>query len=250
MEVVMLAKRYLDRVRQMLDEIEQTELGRIEQAGQMIAESLVAGGAFFITQIGHGTMPELLHRGGGLLCLKGFHPTWNVPSEVAACRKNRPREEEINAQDEMMLAAVKSSELRPGDCVLVGSVSGRTAWAVSLALALKACGARVIGLVALDYAARVESAHPSGKLLNEVCDLVIDMRVPFGDGSLEVAGLEPPALPLSGVSQATICWMICGAVIAQMLARGLTPGVYMSANREGGPEFNKAQEEQFAKLGY
>lgn len=246
----MLAKRYLDRVRQMLDEIEQAEQPKIEQAGQIIADSLSNGGAFFITQIGHGTMPELLHRGGGLVCLRGFHPTWAVPGDVAQCHKGRARDEAIEPTDEMMLAAVKSSELRAGDCVLVGSVSGRTSWAVSLALALKACGATVIGLVALDYAATVKSAHPSGKLLNEICDLVIDMRVPVGDGSLAVEGLEPPALPLSGVSQATICWMICGEVIDQMLARGLTPGVYQSANKEGGPEFNKTQQEQFDKLGY
>lgn len=246
----MLGKRYLDRVRQMLDEIEQTEIDRIEQAGQMVADCVTNGGAFFITQIGHGTMPELLHRGGGLICLRGFHPTWSVPEDVAECHRERPRAKNINIQDEMMLAAVKASQLRPGDCVLVGSVSGRTAWAVSLALALKACGARTIGLVALDYAKEVSSTHPSGKLLNDVCDLVIDMRVPFGDGSLAVEGLETPALPLSGISQAAICWMVCGEVIDKILEKGLTPGVYMSANREGGPEFNKKQEEQFAKLGY
>ena len=246
----MLAQRYLDRIRQMLDEIEQLQMDKIEQAGQMIADSLAKGGAFFITPIGHGTMPELLHRGGGLVCLRGFNPTWSVPSDVAACHRGRPREEEVVAQDEMTLAAVKSSEIRPGDCVLVGSVSGRTASAVALSLALKQCGATVIALVALDYAAKVQSAHPSGKLLNEVADLVIDMRAPYGDGSLDVEGLEAPALPLSGVSQATICWMVCAEVMEQMLARGLTPGVYMSANREGGSEYNKGLQEQFDKVGY
>lgn len=249
-EANMLAERYLNRVREMLDEIEHAELDKIEQAGRMAADSLQNGGAFFITQIGHGTMPELLHRGGGLLCLKGFHPTWNLPADVAVCHRGRPREEDVVAQDEMMRAAVKSSELRAGDCVLVGSVSGRTAWAVSLALALKEARAKVIALVAMDYASKVESAHPSGKLLNEAADLVIDMRVPFGDASLDVEGLEAPALPLSGISQATICWMICAAVIEEMLSRGLTPGVYMSANREGGPEYNKQLEQQFNELGY
>jgi len=248
--MTMLSERYLNRVRQMLDEIEATELDKIEQAGQMIADSLASGGAFFITPIGHGTMPELLHRGGGLVCLRGFNPTWSVPADLAACHRGRPRPEPVEPQDEMVLAAVKSSEIRAGDCVLVGSVSGRTSSAVALSLALKACGATVIALVALDYAANVKSAHPSGKLLNEVADLVIDMRVPYGDGSLEVEGLEAPALPLSGVSQATICWMISAAVMEKMLAKGLTPGVYMSANREGGPEYNRKLQEDFDKVGY
>jgi uncharacterized phosphosugar-binding protein len=246
----MLSRRYLNRVRQMLDEIEETELEKIEQAGQMIADSLANGGAFFITPIGHGTMPELLHRGGGLVCLRGFSPSWSIPSDLAACHRGRPRPEPVDQYDEMALAAVKSSELRPGDCVLVGSVSGRTSSAVSLTLALKACGITTIALVALDYASKVESGHPSGKLLNEIADLVIDMRVPYGDGSLQVEGLEAPALPLSGVSQATICWMISAAAMEKMLAKGLSPGVYMSANREGGPEYNKALQEQFDRVGY
>ena len=76
------------------------------------------------------------------------------------------------------------------------------------------------------------------------------MRVPFGDASVEVEGLEAPVLPTSGVSQATICWMICAAAIEGLLARGLTPSVYLSANREGGNEFNQEQEKRFAEQGY
>jgi uncharacterized phosphosugar-binding protein len=246
----MLSQRYLDRIRQMLDEIEQTQLSKIEQAGQMIAHSLAHEGAFFITPIGHGAMPELLHRGGGLVCLRGFNPTWQIAAEVAACRRDRPRADEITMPDEMMRAAVRASEIRPGDCVLMGSVSGRTISAVSLALALKEHGATVIALVALDYAAQVESAHPSGQLLSDIADLVIDVRAPYGDGSLEVTGIEAPCLPISGVAQATICWAVCGAVIEQMLARGLTPGVYMSANRAGGPEYNRQLQIQFDQSGY
>lgn len=247
----MLSLRYLNRVRQLLDELEATELDKINQAGEMVAESLANGGCFFITPIGHGTMPELLHRGGGLLALKGFNPTWNLTAgDIAQCRRNRPRAEALDPTDEMARAAVRASELRPGDVVLVGSVSGRTASAVSMAQALKENGAKLIALVALDYAREVKSAHHSGKLVHDFADLVIDMRVPFGDASLEVEGLQAPVLPLSGVSQATICWMICAAVIDALMARGLTPSVYLSANREGGPEFNAEQEKRFAELGY
>lgn len=247
----MLAQRYLNRVRQLLDEVEATELTAINQAGELIADSLANGGCFFITPIGHGTMPELLHRGGGMLALKGFNPTGALPGgDVAQCRRGRPRDENLNVGDEMARAAVKCSELRAGDVVLVGSVSGRTASAVSLAMALKEAGAKLVALVAKDYATEVTSAHPSGKLVHDFADVVIDMRVPFGDASVEVEGLEAPVLPTSGVSQATICWMICAAAIEALMARGLTPSVYLSANREGGNEFNQEQEKRFAEQGY
>jgi uncharacterized phosphosugar-binding protein len=247
----MLSLRYLNRVRQLLDEIEATELPKINQAGELIADSLANGGCFFITPIGHGTMPELLHRGGGLLALKAFNPTWNLTAgDIAQCRRGRPRQEEVSAADDMAHTAVKCSEVRPGDCVLVGSVSGRTASAVSMAQALQEAGAKLIALVALDYAKEVESAHPSGKLVHEFADIVIDMRVPCGDASVEVEGLEAPVLPTSGVSQVTICWMICAAAIDALMARGLTPSVYLSANREGGPEFNQEQEKRFAEQGF
>jgi uncharacterized phosphosugar-binding protein len=246
-----LAQRFLDRVRQLLDELEATQMESIERAGRLVADTMASGGAFVVGPIGHGITDELLHRGGGLMALKRFNPTWNLTAaDLPECLRGRPRTESVDVTDEMLLASIRASELRPGDCVLIGSVSGRTAQYVALTLALQKCGIKVIALVALDYAAEVTSAHHSGKMINEIADVCLDLKVPFGDACLEVEGLETPALPLSGVSEATISWMLCATVIETLLNKGLTPSIYRSANRVGGPEFNQEAEARCQRQGY
>lgn len=246
----MLAQRFLNRVRTLADDIEATQMANIEKAARLAAEAMMSGHAFFMTEVGHGTQLELQHRGGGLVALRPFKPAWSNAATVGRCLAGRPREDGADAADAMMLAAVKNSELRPGDCVIVGSVSGRTKSTISLCLALRECGARLVGLTAMEYAAKVTSGHPSGKMLHELCDVVIDTCVPYGDACLEVDGLASPAVPLSGVAHATICWMICAEIMDVMIAAGKPPSVYMSANREGGPEYNRAQDERYNSLGY
>jgi len=142
------------------------------------------------------------------------------------------------------------SNIRAGDVVFVGSVSGRNIYPIETAIQCREIGARVIVLTALEYTEQVTSAHPSGKKLKDVGDLVIDICAPFGDASVEVEGLPTKALPVSGVAFITLMWMICGEAIEKMLARGLRPHVYMSHNREGGPEFNEHELAEYNKTGY
>jgi len=247
----MLARRYLDRVRQLLDDIEQTQMDQIQAAGDLIAEAMASGHAFVVGPIGHGITDELLNRGGGLMAIKRFNPTWNLTgADLPEALRGRPRADGEHPEDDLLEAAIRASELRPGDCLILGSVSGRTGHYVALTQALQKCGVKVIALVALDYAREVTSAHHSGKMINEIADVVIDLKVPFGDGCLDVEGIDTPVLPLSGVSQATICWLVIATIMETLLARGLAPSVYRSANREGGPEYNKEHEALCQKQGY
>ena len=215
----MLAKRYMKAVRGLLDRIGSEQTANIEKAGEMIAECWASGGAVFITEMGHGTAQELSNRAGGFMGLKHLKP---------------------DAKD----------DVKAGDVVLVGSVSGRNTAPIELAIQCREIGARVIVLTALEYTAQVTSAHPSGKKLADVGDLVIGLCAPYGDASLEVEGLPVKALPVSGVAFICILWMICGEAIEKMLARGLRPHVYMSANRPEGPEFNEKALAECAETGY
>ena len=75
---------------------------------------------------------------------------------------------------EQVRLAVRLSELRAGDALMVASVSGRTLQTVELALAARALGVTVIGLTSLEYTAQVESDHPSGQKLCDAAGIVID----------------------------------------------------------------------------
>ena len=215
----MPANRYLETIRDLLGRIGAEQMANIEKAGDMIADCWASGGAVFITDMGHGTAQEMLNRAGGLMALK------HLKSDA-------------------------KEELKAGDVVFVGSVSGRNEAPIELAMECRRIGAKVIALTAMEYTAQVSSLHPSGKKLAEVGDLVIDICAPYGDASLDVEGLPVKALPISGVAFIVILWTICGEAIEKMLARGLRPHVYMSHNREGGPEFNEKELAECNRIGY
>lgn len=246
----MLAQNYLDTIHALLDRISAEQMANIEKAGQMIADSWAAGGAVFITDMGHGTASEMTNRAGGLMALRRFGFGMHLDNPVAECQQGRPRPDPIEPDLEQARAAVRTSQLRAGDVVLVGSVSGRNRAPIEMAIQCREIGCKVIVLTALEYTAKVTSAHPSGKKLLDIADLVIDICAPYGDASQEVEGLPCKVLPVSGIGFIATLWAICGTAMEMMLAKGLRPHVYTSHNREGGPEFNEKQLAEYNKTGY
>jgi uncharacterized phosphosugar-binding protein len=245
-----MIERYADAVHTLLDRMIREQGPNIEKAGEMLAECWAAGGAVFITDMGHGVASELLGRAGGLMALRRFGFNMHLDDGIADCRKGRPRAEPIEADVEHIRAAIRTSQLRAGDVILVGSVSGRNPRPIDLAMECRRIGVKVVVLTSLEYTSQVTSLHPSGKKLADVGDLVIDICAPFGDAAVDVDGLPVKALPVSGIAFITVLWMICGRAIEEMLARGLRPRVYMSNNRPGGPGFNENELAEYNRVGY
>jgi len=151
---------------------------------------------------------------------------------------------------ESVRLAVQTSNMRAGDVLMLGSVSGKNRVPIELAIRCREIGVKVVAITSLTYTAQVESLHPSGKKLCDVADVVIDNGAPYGDAACELPGLEVRALPVSGVSAIVIGWMIWEAVIAKMAAAGTPPTVFQSFNRAGGPEFYKKMRDQYEERGY
>jgi len=246
----MLALEYAQFVHETVKRIESTQMNSIERAAEMIAQALVNGRTFWVHKIGHGGERELVNRAGGLMATRVFPSDFRVDSPTADCQKSQPRPEQTDLDLEAIRLAVKSSEMRAGDVLMLASVSGRNRDPIELALAAQGVGAAVVGITSLEYTARVESLHPSGKRLCEVADIVIDNCAPFGDACLEVQGYPHKALPISGVAHIVIGWMICAQVIEKLQAMGKQPHVYMSQNRPGGPEYNQRALQEFNQVGY
>jgi uncharacterized phosphosugar-binding protein len=145
---------------------------------------------------------------------------------------------------------VSLSRLRAGDVLVVSSVSGRNGPPVELALACRERGVRTVGLTSMPYTSRVVSLHPSGKRLFEAVDVTIDIGVPYGDAGVAIEGLEHEAVPLSGVAMVVSGWLLWGTVMARMGAEGDAPSVFVSHNREGGPERNEKSRSRYQERGY
>ena len=125
------------------------------------------------------------------------------------------------------------------------SNSGRNPLPVELAMHAQEAGIKVIAVTAVEVSSAGTSRAKSGKRLFECADVVLDNKSSFGDAALEVEGL---ATRVGGTSLYTGCLLLDCAVMESidiLLERGVQPPLFMSANVDGGPEFNQRLLDQF-----
>jgi uncharacterized phosphosugar-binding protein len=244
----MLTEQYFEKLRGLIDAIA-AQPEPIRQAAKMCADALAHGGAIHIFDSGHMVSSELVHRAGGLAALSQLAFSLNVVNPV------RTRAEAaLPAGNTLSFGYIahifESNQLRPGDVLFVGSVSGKTANVVELALQARAHGLKVIAITALAYSSKLTSEHPSGKHSYEVADLALDNHAPFGDAMIEVEGLDYPICPASGFGAATVMWAVVAGMVEEMLANGLQPTVFPSVNRPEGPALLSKVEAEALRKGY
>lgn len=241
---------YLKAVRGILDFYEKTQGEAVERAAEMVADSVLNGGTVHLAAIGHSNEHDFLNRAGGPAFLQALAFSYSINDPVPDCLKNRPQATPFDREIEFVRFALRAGNLRKGDVVAVGSVSGRNIRPVEIALACRELGIKTIGFTSLAYTANVTSAHPSGKKLADVADVVIDNGAPYGDAAVPIPGYDFPLMPLSGVSMTVGGWMIWGRAMEKMAARGTPASVFMSVNREGGQAVYDKNRERYQKLGY
>lgn len=245
-----VVQSYMRTAHQLLERIEKTQATAIETAAEAVAAAMLNKCAIHCAGLGHGIAGDFINRAGGLAAVLAFSHKFEISDPVPACLKQRPDDKPIDREIEAVRLAVHAGNLRRGDVMLVGSVSGRTSGQVELALACLERGLTVIAFTSLEYSARTPSLHPSGKRLNEAATVVIDLCVPYGDACVDVPGLAIKAIPLSGLATLVAGWMLWGRVMERMAAAGTPPTVFISVNREGGKASYDKMIEQFNARGY
>jgi uncharacterized phosphosugar-binding protein len=232
----MSAQAYFDAVEAGLKKLRETQLEAIEQAAELVVEAIVSGRTLFAFGATHSfILPmEMIYRTGGLMLVNPIYPHGMDLSVRPVTLTSQL--ERVEGYGRALLEATPAGE---GDVLLIASASGRNPIVVDMALAARERQMTVIGFVALEYARQSTSRHSSGKLLPELCDLVIDQCAPYGDAAVEIAGLAQKTGPLSTVLGCTIVNALTCEVVARMVGRGLTPPVFVSANLPGGDEHNR-----------
>lgn len=242
-----LIDRYFAALHAHLAAIEQEGRANIETAASLCADAMAAGGVVHLYDTGHLVSRELVNRAGGLV---GFTPL-NFSLQVDNPNRYRQSHEGMPKQPLAVIDSVLSaSNMRAGDVLIIGSVSGKSATVVELALRARERGLTVIALTAPAYSGRLASEHPSGRRLFEVADLVLDNGAPYGDAMLEVEGLPYPVCPASGVGAAVTLWAVVAGIIEKLMARGLEPSVFPSVNLPDGPALVEAVRARYQERGY
>jgi uncharacterized phosphosugar-binding protein len=230
------AKAYFDAVEQGLKQLQETQLDAIEQAAEVFCEAIVGGKRLFAFGASHSfILPmEMIYRTGGLMLVNPIYP---LGMDLSV--RPLPMTSQIERVEGLGRVLLEGTPAQAGDVVLIASASGRNPIVVDMALAAREMGLTVIGVLALEYCQSSTSRHSSGQRLHELCDLVIDECAPAGDAAVAIPGLAQRTGPLSTVLGCTAVNALVCEVLARLVARGVTPPVFLSANLPGGDEHNE-----------
>ncbi len=232
---------YLDAVAQGLQRVRETQAPALAQAAETLTQVIVSGGRLFSFGASHSFMltEELVYRTGGLMLINPIYP-----QGMNLFVRPLPLTSQLERLPGLGRILLENSPAQRGDALLIASTSGRNAAAIDMALAARERGLTTIAITSLEYARAVESRHPSGKKLHELCDHVIDNCAPLGDAAVEIPGFPQKTGPLSTVLGCALVNALVAQVIRNLVERGVTPPVFISANLPGGDEHNRRLLEQ------
>lgn len=237
------AKKYLEKVMELLEQIACEEVESIHQAAKLLADTIVEGGRIFAFGCTHSSLPvqDLIYRAGGLMLI---NPIFG-PGITALDVRPPMITSEIERLQGYARILLDNSPIKAGDVLIVVSVSGRNAVPIEMAQLAKERGIKVIGVTSRKYTEAVSSRHPSGKKMYQFADIVLDNKVDVGDAVLEAEGVPQKFCPASGITSTAILQALVAATIEELLARGFTPPVFLAGNVDGGMEYNARMIEQY-----
>ena len=228
----MSAKRYLEIAAAAVGGLDVESIGR---AAALLAERIADGRSVFVFGASHSFIlaEEMVYRTGGLMLVNPIYPHgMNLGVRPLTMTSKLERVPGLGAE---LLAG---SAAREGDVLIIASTSGRNAVSIDMALLARERGIKTIGITSLAYTRGVESRHPSGKKLAELCDIVIDNGAPYGDAAVEIPGFDHKAGPLSSVTGCAIVNAMACETARLLVEHGVTPPVFVSANTDPGDAHN------------
>jgi uncharacterized phosphosugar-binding protein len=229
------AQQYIEAAVEALERLVAGQADEVARAAEIVVDAVAEGGSIFAFGASHSFIiaEELVYRTGGLMLVNPIFPHgMNLSVRPMTMTSKLERIEGLGRE------LLNGSPARPGDVLLIASTSGRNAVAIDMALAARERDVRVIGITSVAYSRGVTSRHSSGKRLLDLCDLVLDNGAPLGDAAVELPGFPQKVGPLSTVLGCALVNALVVEVAALLLRRGMEPPVFMSANLDGGDEYN------------
>ncbi len=235
------AELLFDKGKEIVNRLENEQLGNIKKAAETMAHSILDGGVVHIFGPGHSKSfaMELVHRAGGLAPCSGIALDDLVNKAENPITHEELRQPETERNPETAHELLKIHDILPGDVMIICSNSGRNGSAVELALEMKKRGIPLIAVTSLAHSRKTESRHPSGKRLFEIADIVIDNCGPYGDAAIELQAINTKVCSVSSISNMFIAQSLTAETIRLILAKGEIPPVFISLNVDGADEHNE-----------
>lgn len=235
-------KTYFAHIEALLRTVLETQEANIHALAETLVDTAAQGGKIFFFGCSHAGIlaQEAFYRTGGLVIANPILPKGltldTVPVTDTSVLERKP---------EYAHEILNTTPIGAGDLLVIHSVSGRNGVPVEIAIEAKNRGIKTAAITSVTYSSSAPSRHPSGKRLFEVCDMVLDNCGCIGDAAISIEGFPEKTAPTSTITGAAIINALCAESVALFLEKGIEPPVFMSANLDGGDEYNAKMFEKY-----
>ena len=226
--------QYIANMQTLINQVLETQMGKIDEAGSIVANTVMNNGFVYTFGTGHSHMmaEELFYRAGGLARV------YPILEEALMLHNGAIKSTEMERLDGYAELILERYECTNRDCLIIASNSGRNAVTIEMANAAHKKGMKVIGLTNLTHSKAQQSRHHSGLKLYQVADVVLDNQGCLGDASIHVAEIDRNIAATSTSLGAMILHTVVISAIEQMIDKGEVPEVFSSSNLDEGDEIN------------
>jgi len=231
----MLSKIWLYNAREMMNNIEQTQMDNIKKAALAMADTIEQGRWVHTFGCGHATLPieEMYPRIGGFV---GFHPMIELPLTFFTNIVGG-----MNVHEFVFLERVEGygNEIMKGynfderDCMWIFSHTGINAVNIDVALESKKRGMKLIVYGSAKEAEGKKTRHSCGKTIFELADIIVDTCVPIQDAVVPLKNHIDKIAPISTMAFTTSVWMTIVETAEILADRGVKLFIHPSHNIPG-----------------
>ena len=245
----MLAKKWLENARGIMEKIEETQLENIKTAATVMADSIEAGRWVHTFGCGHSTLPveEMYPRIGGFV---GFHPIIELPLSFFTHIVG-----DMGVHQFIFLERVEGygNQIMKGynfdnrDTMWLFSHTGINNVNIDVALRSKELGMKVVIFGSARESKGKKSRHSCGKNIFEIADIVVDSCVPLQDASVDLKNHQDKIGPLSTHAYVSIVWMTITTVAEILAERNVKLYIHPSHNVPGDTTAHERLDEALAE---
>jgi uncharacterized phosphosugar-binding protein len=229
----MSATQYHEKITGLLERIQTTQLGKIQEAGEAFATAIASGRRVYLFGSGHSVLPvlDIFPRYGSFI---GFVPLtdprlmWSNVVGPGGARELLWLERREGYAEVFLL----SYPLAAGDCMLVFSHGGLNAAPIEVAQIAKNKGLTVVTVSSHANARVAKPTHSTGKALSGFASISIDNCVEPEDAQVNIGRPEKVAAG-STMGAIYVAMALVAETGARLVAKGHKPITFVSPNVSG-----------------
>jgi uncharacterized phosphosugar-binding protein len=219
------AERFYQEALARLQSLLDSQREPLDRAAALCTEAIARDGLVHLFGCGHSRMmcEEMTPRQG---CFVGWHTIvelaltfHNLIVGPNGLRQSLHLEKTLGYAEQIL----RNFAFGRHDVMIVISTSGIREIIIEMAEGARRRGLAVIALVSKAHCEQARPAHPSGKKLMDVADLVLDNGAPVGDSLVSIEGCKHKTGPFSTIGGALVLNMLRCEVARRLAERGLEP---------------------------